>query len=218
MVFDSTLYNDGEIEVTMPIGVPFLYTKAIEDEELLQKQKRVAEEIVADHPDGWGANWAEQCGSWNSTGIYGNILSDVSEFEPIIETLSECVDIFSESMGINIQGENIVVRESWLNANPPGNVQECHIHSFTHFAFVYYIYVPGGGNFVLDNPLSYEWPPKMQGSPYQDSEFEMSAGDLIMFPTNVEHHTTVNTSDEFRYSLAFNVGIESYIPPAQSSN
>jgi len=55
-------------------------------------------------------------------------------------------------------------------------------------------------------------------SPYQNAEFEMSAGDLIMFPTNIEHHTTVNTSDEFRYSLAFNVGLESFIPPAKSNN
>ena len=218
MVFDSTLYNDGEIEVTMPIGVPFLYTKAIEDEALLQEQKRVAEEIVADHSDGWGANWAESCGSWNSTDIWDNILSEIPEFEPVVGKVSNCVDIFSESMGIEIENENIVIRESWLNANPPGNVQECHIHSFTHFAFVYYIYVPGGGNFVLDNPLSYEWPPEMQDSPYQDAEFEMSAGDLIMFPTNVEHHTTVNTSEEFRYSLAFNVGMESYMPPAKSNN
>jgi uncharacterized protein (TIGR02466 family) len=119
-------------------------------------------------------------------------------------------------MSIDIENENIVVRESWLNANPPGNVQECHIHSFTHFAFVYYIYVPGGGNFVLDNPLSYEWPPNIKSdSPYKSAEFEVSSGDLIMFPTNVEHHTTVNTSDEFRYSLAFNVGLESFIPPAK---
>lgn len=85
MVFYSTLYNDGEIEAAMPIGVPFLYTKAIEDEELLRVQKQV----------------------------------------------------FS--------------------------------------------------------------------------------GDLIMFPTNVEHHTTANTSDEFRYSLAFNVGLESFIPPDKSN-
>jgi len=219
MVFDSTLYNDGNIEMTMPIGVPFLYTKAVKDEDILNEQKKVAEEIVADHSGGWGANWAEQCGSWNSTDIWNNILSEVPEFELIVDTLPDCVDIFSEAMSINIQDKNIVIRESWLNANPPGNVQECHIHSFTHFAFVYYIYVPGGGNFVLDNPLSYEWPPDMgSDSPYKNAEFNVSAGDLIMFPTNVEHHTTVNTSDEFRYSLAFNVGLKSYIPPAKSNN
>jgi len=219
MVFDSTLYNDGKIEVTMPIGVPFLYTKAIEDEEVLREQKIVAEEIVADNSEGWGAGWSEQCGSWNSTEIWDNILSEISEFQPIINTLSSCVDIFSEAMGIDIGDDNIIIRESWLNANPPGNVQECHIHSYTHFAFVYYIYVPGGGNFVLDNNFSYEWPPDIKpDSPYSNAEYSMSAGDLIMFPTNIEHHTTVNTSSEVRYSLAFNVGLESFIPKGKSNN
>jgi len=112
MVFDSTLYNDGEIEVAMPIGVPFLYTKAIKDEALLQEQTRVAEEIVADHPDGWSAKWADSCGSWNSTDIWDNILLEIPEFEPIVGKVSNCVDIFSESMGIDIENENIVILES----------------------------------------------------------------------------------------------------------
>jgi len=197
----------------MPIVVPFLHTKVTTDDAVLTQQKEVAEKIVDNNPNGWGQKWSERCGSWNSTDIWDNILLEVSEFELILDPLSTCVEIFSEAMSINIDDENIVILESWLNANPPGNVQECHIHSFTHFAFVYYIYVPSGGHFVLDNPLKYEWPPDIDsGSPYDDIEFNVSAGDLIMFPTNIEHHTTVNTSDEYRYSIAFNVGIESLIP------
>ena len=221
MAFDSTLYDDGNISVLMPLGVPFLHTEAVKDSSLLEKQRELAESIVKEHADGWGANWAEKCGSWNSTDIYNNILTEYTEFEPIIDNLKEYLSIFAESMSINLNNENPVITQSWLNANPPGNVQECHIHPFSYFAVVYYIHIPSGGGskFVLDNPLSYEWPPEFNGvSPYRDQVIDVRSGDLIMFPTNIDHHTTVNKSNEFRYSLAFNIALESYIPPNKTNN
>jgi len=163
---DRTIYEKNGISVSIPIGVPFLHTKAIDDENVLQKQHDVAESIVKGNSEGWGSNWASSCGSWNSTEVYDNILSDVKEFNPILDNIDTYVETLANSMSINLNGENVVITESWLNANPPGNVQECHIHNFVYFSFVYYVYVPSG-KFVLDNPLSFDCPPLYEdNSPY----------------------------------------------------
>jgi hypothetical protein len=80
---------------------------------------------------------------------------------------------------------------------------------------VYYVHIPEGkgSEFVLDNPLSYEHEVGLMGdSLLEDSIIDVQSGDMILFPSNREHHTRVNYSDEFRYSLAFNITVAELLP------
>jgi len=222
---EITLYNDGTTSVIAPIAVPFLVTNIAENDTIIEKQHRLAESLVDEYDEGWGSAWADNCGSWNTTELYDNILMEYDIFDNVIDSLYDNIDIFMDIMNVRLEeDDNFVITESWLNANPPGNVQECHIHSYSHFAFVYYIHVPetddGGGRFVLDNPLSYEWSPEFESTSIYSKQVEINVtnGDLILFPSNVEHHTRVNTANENRYSLAFNVAIDRYLPNADSSS
>lgn len=203
---DSTIHN--------PISVPFLHSNLIKDKNILQEQKERSEEIVDSNENGWAAAWGTECGSWNSTDIYRNILEEEKVYSPIVDDLSSLLQSFTNSMGMDWSNMTQIITESWLNANPQGNVQECHIHSHCYISAVYYIHVPDkGGEFVLDNPLSYEHNVGCsRNSPYTDATFNVQSGDLIMFPSNVEHHTKVNMSNEYRYSLAFNITTEELLP------
>jgi uncharacterized protein (TIGR02466 family) len=199
----------------MPIGVPFLHAEVESSEQTLISQRERSREIVDNHEGGWGADWATRCGSWNSVDLYHNILEEEDVYAPILEGLGELLDNFTSAMRMDWSDMTPIVTESWLNANPPGNVQECHIHPHCYIACVYYIHVPDGdgGEFVLDNPVSYEHEVGCDTrSPYTDKSFDVRSGDLIMFPSNIEHHTRVNMSDEYRYSLAFNVSTEELMP------
>jgi len=202
-------------ELVMPIGVPFLHAELGIDQQTLDSQRERSSAIVEANDSGWGAEWAGNCGSWNSTGLYASILQEELVFAPILEDLEELLATFTDAMRMDWSDMTGIVTDSWLNANPPGNVQECHIHGHCYIACVYYIHVPDGdgGEFVLDNPLSYEHNVGCETlSPYTDTVVDVSSGDLIMFPSNIEHHTRVNLSDEYRYSLAFNVSTEELEP------
>ena len=202
-------------EVLMPIGAPFLHAELNVNAGELKAQRERSREIVESSDSGWGFEWANDCGSWNSVGIYDNILEEEAVYTPILESLGDLLTEFTNAMRMNWSDMTPIVTESWLNANPPGNVQECHIHPHCYIACVYYIHVPegDGGEFVLDNPLSYEHSVGCDSSsPYTNKTVNVQSGDLIMFPSNIEHHTRVNLSDEYRYSLAFNISTEQLLP------
>lgn len=221
---DGTDTNgDRKIDATIlhPISVPFLHSSISISFSTLADQRNRSREIVEEHNDGWGDAWASTCGSWNSVGIYDNILDEEAVYSPVLDGLGDLLDNFTEAMQMDWSSMTPMVTESWLNANPPGNVQECHIHSHCYISAVYYIHVPegDGSEFVLDNPLSYEHEVGLDGSsPYTDKVFNVQSGDLILFPSNVEHHTRVNTSDEFRFSLAFNISTRELLPNYQTTD
>jgi len=200
--------------VITPIGMPFVHSELITDDKILKDQKERSKQIVEEHNDGWGAQWADDCGSWNSVDLYNNILEEEEVFSVVLDDLGDVLNAFTKAMRMDWSNMSSVVMESWLNANPPGNVQECHTHPHCYIACVYYIHVPeDGGEFVLDNPLSYEHDVGCSSSsPYTDKTIDVKSGDLIMFPSNMEHHTRVNLSDEYRYSLAFNLSTEELMP------
>lgn len=205
-----------EQEIMQPISVPFMHVGLESDDNVLEEQRKTSEKIVEENPEGYGANWANRCGSWNSTNVYDNILTQKGElFSSILDNIGELVTDYTNAMSMDWSDMTPYVTESWLNANPPGNVQECHTHAHCYISAVYYIHVPdaGGSKFVLNNPLSYEHNVGCSHfSPYADKTVDVTNGDLILFPSNIEHHTEVNKSDEFRYSLAFNISTEELLP------
>jgi len=217
----SVMSNKSSAEVLSPISVPFLHASLDISDDTLDAQRERSREIVESHDSGWGAEWANDCGSWNSVGLYDNILEEEDVYAPVLEGLGELLTAFTDAMRMDWSSMTSIITQSWLNANPPGNVQECHIHGHCYIACVYYIYVPegDGGDFVLDNPLSYEHDVGCDSlSPYTDRTFNVQSGDLIMFPSNIEHHTRVNLSDEYRYSLAFNISTEELLPQFQKED
>lgn len=215
---DGTYHADIADDAIYPaLSVPFLHTRAETDPEVLKAQRERAEELVDAHPQGYGANFTERCGSWNSTDLYDAILDEESEeaFQPINEHIARLLPRYLTALGADWSGMSPCVTESWLNANPPGNVQECHIHPHCYIAGVYYIEIPDGrGNeFVLDSPIGYEHEIGLTDeSGLKDETVDVSSGDMILFPSNIEHHTVVNTSDQFRYSLAFNITTTELLP------
>lgn len=223
---EDTNATDGDKDrgtdatILHPISMPFLHTRLEDDNTVLTNQRDKSKEIVNKYNDEWGASWASGCGSWNSVGIYDSIIHEEEVFNPILDGLGELLNEFTKAMQMDWSRMSPVITESWLNANPPGNVQECHIHPHCYIAAVYYVHVPegDGSEFVLDNPLSYEHDVGLDAtSPYTDKTIDVQSGDLILFPSNVEHHTRVNMSDELRFSVAFNISTKELLPNYQTT-
>ena len=81
----------------------------------------------------------------------------------------------------------------WFNISPPGAFHKWHIHGGASQAGVFYIKTPvncGGIEFKHKEQLLC---------------IEPHAGLLLLFPPTLEHRTLINTSNEDRITLAFNL-------------
>jgi uncharacterized protein (TIGR02466 family) len=197
------------------IGVPFLHTTVEDSSSVLSDQRERSLEIVKEHPGEYGAAFTNSCGSWNSSEVYNNIIQEEDVFEPLSEYVSQLLPSYLSALRLDWNNSDPVITDSWLNASPKGNVQECHIHPHCYIAGVYYIHIPEGegSEFVLDNPIDYQHTVGLGSrSLLQDATLDVQSGDMILFPSHLEHHTRVNYSDEMRFSLAFNISTTQLLP------
>ena len=79
----------------------------------------------------------------------------------------------------------------WFNVNTQGQGTGWHSHSSHRTVAVLYIAVPGGDIEFRQGEAYWTEKPK--------------AGDLLVFPGELEHRVLANTSTDYRISVAFNV-------------
>lgn len=105
------------------------------------------------------------------------------------------------------------VQSAWFNVNPPNSLNARHNHRGHAYAGVYILQTPpDSGALILHDPrfqLSV-LPPVFPPSNLLDSRLQppLKAGDVIIFPSWLEHSVSLNESREDRISLAFNMGWE----------
>ena len=106
------------------------------------------------------------------------------------------------------------MQNSWINRHSANEQNTLHWHSNAMISGVYYIQnEPGAGDIVFQKShlyynlfhdtvrVSFKEPTQ-----YNTNEFYISpkSGDLVMFPSHLEHMVTPNLTTTPRYSLAFN--------------
>ena len=188
--------------------VPLLKTDIITDKDEQQSLKNVCDDLLEKYPDEWGAEWARECGVWNSHGVMSNILVEDERFHELRERILPHISEFTDTLGIDSDEHDLELHESWVNAAKPKHFQECHKHAWSYISGVFYVHIPeNGGDLVMHNPLAFEWNFEVsEGSPLSErSVVKPHTGMLILFPSNIDHNVTKNMSNENRYSLAFNV-------------
>ena len=108
------------------------------------------------------------------------------------------------------------VVEAWININNRGGFNYSHTHPGRFFSCVYY--VKGGqnkGNIEFTTPIvahGYTIHNEMvsQFNAYTGNALALPAitGELIVFPSWLDHHVKQNNTDEDRISIAMNSAIE----------
>ena len=107
------------------------------------------------------------------------------------------------------------LQNSWINRHGKGESNTLHWHSNAMLSGVYYIEnEPDAGDIVFQRShlyynLFHDTVKVSFNEPtmYNTNEFFITpkAGDLILFPSHLEHMVTPNQTDAPRYSLAFNL-------------
>ena len=100
----------------------------------------------------------------------------------------------------------------WANINPPGGMNQPHIHPNALFSGVYYIKSnPQAGRLKIYDPrpgAQINMPTRKPGDPgkdlWRDANIEPIPGRIIMFPAWLWHSVEPNKSDNTRISVSFN--------------
>ena len=100
----------------------------------------------------------------------------------------------------------------WANINPPGGMNQAHIHPNALFSGVYYVKTPPNcGRLKIMDPrpgVQCNMPMRKSGNPgqhlWRDADLEPISGRIIMFPAWLWHAVGENKSNDVRISVSFN--------------
>ena len=100
----------------------------------------------------------------------------------------------------------------WANINPPGGMNQPHIHPNALFSGVYYIKSPiKSGRLKIYDPrpgVQFIMPIRKPGNPgkdlWREANIDPVEGRIIMFPAWLWHAVEENQSNDIRISVSFN--------------
>jgi len=144
-----------------------------------------------------------------------NIL-DANECKPLKEQIQAHVENFIFDQ-LQVSKKSIpTIEKSWVNRYGPGDFAQTHFHRNSLLSGCYYIEtLPNSGNIVFQKDRSFnnlfdasvdmgfDNPTNIFNSTFWP--VSPVTGDLILFPSHVSHGVSKNITDQFRFSLAFNV-------------
>ena len=107
---------------------------------------------------------------------------------------------------------NAFLGNMWANINPPGGLNNSHLHPNSLFSGVYYVKSqPKSGRLKIYDPRSTSqmvMPIRKPGNPgrdmWRDATLDPVIGRIIMFPSWLWHSVEENQSDDIRISVSFN--------------
>jgi uncharacterized protein (TIGR02466 family) len=152
-----------------------------------------------------GFNWIGR--PYNTCGTFD--ITEDENFEPIIREITAMVHLFASRLGIDINKNKFDCSEGWLNIYNQNDFQEFHHHAGHQFSAVYYVKTPSpSSKIIFETPLA----PDMKPLPIKvhsfitdtRAEYEVEAGQVIVFRSNLRHCVPPQQGDEERISLAFN--------------
>lgn len=131
--------------------------------------------------------------------------------------LKEVCDFFvHQEMGVK-EDVNFEIQNSWINRHQQGEHNTLHWHSNAMLSAVYYIQnEPNAGQIMFKrshlhynlfhDTVRVDFKDEVQNQYNLDLfAVEPVSGDLVIFPSHVEHMVTHNETTTERYSLAFNL-------------
>jgi uncharacterized protein (TIGR02466 family) len=142
-------------------------------------------------------------------------LLDLAQFSGLKKMIQTHVDKFVyEVIGVD-KRQAWTITTSWVNKARPGDYHNNHWHSNSMVSGVYYIKTnPKSGAICFNKDRGYNnlWGDTICIDFDIDTDYNTKAagihpstGDLLLFPSILNHSVLLNESTEDRYSLAFNV-------------
>jgi len=152
-----------------------------------------------------GVEWLPQVqnGNFKTKDSY---LTKHESLKSITSFFKECIDDYCNTI-INSE-QRLVITQLWGNRNPKGSKHHEHVHPNSIISGVFYLRqdpkLPPI-QFSQSNQHGMKLDPRKYNV-YNSETFLLpcTAGELILFPSNLKHSVPINMVDEERISLSFN--------------
>ena len=149
---------------------------------------------------------------WKKQVVNGNFKSKDSyltkheSLKSIVSFFGECINDYCNTI-INSE-QRLVITQLWGNRNPKGSKHHEHVHPNSIISGVFYLrqdpklppiqFSKANQHAIKLDPRKY--------NVYNSETFLLpcTAGELILFPSNLKHSVPINMGDEERISLSFN--------------
>ena len=149
--------------------------------------------------------WTPQVanGNFKSKDSY---LTKHESLKNITSFFKECIDDYCNT--IMNSNQRLVITQLWGNRNPKGSKHHEHVHPNSIISGVFYLrqdpklppiqFSKANQHAIKLDPRKY--------NVYNSETFLLpcTAGELILFPSNLKHSVPINMGDEERISLSFN--------------
>tara|TARA_S200002703_G_scaffold114681_1_gene100183 strand:+ start:1483 stop:2109 length:627 start_codon:yes stop_codon:yes gene_type:complete len=187
-----------------------IYKYSLNDPELkntlIQRYESFKNHATNRTPDGWSCELRTEFGSGSFPHEYANIYNDI---------------LYQWRDDMQFIGRPII-DEIWMNAYEKAHFQEGHTHLPGFFSGIHYVcFDPehhNGTTFVNPQANLYSYLTNMNGD-FEGTTIDMDVnrhldemndvdveeGDIIIFPSTLEHMVKKNMSDKLRITVSFNI-------------
>jgi len=164
-------------------------------------------------------------GGWQSQ-AYPNVCSKYEKDYGIAKIMHPVIDLLNNIVGMTVSQQlgipdDVKLNNFWFNVNHRGNYNNIHNHQYGIISGVLYIQIPNGdcGGITFkrkDDELQYYLPPHTPEKEYNiltSSQFTIQPkeGNLILFPSWLQHRVEPSHSDNARVSMSFNYGFDEFL-------
>ena len=154
----------------------------------------------------------------NSTN--NTFLLEDPELKDISEYINEMIECYSKNI---LQSKNsLIVTQSWANKNKKGERHHKHTHSNSIISGVFYL--KSNENlppihFHKKNPDHFQFDSESINLLNCDSfSLPTESGELLLFPSTLEHSVPINQIDDTRISISFNTFFKKSVGNINSLN
>ena len=158
-------------------------------------------------------NWSNQDKGVSKTNYKGwHSTTDMGQKPEYQQLVTELLRMQKEVYENEHIDRHATLGNMWANINPPGGMNQPHIHPNALFSGVYYVKSPPNcGRLKVMDPrpgIQFTMPIRKPGNPgkdmWRDVNIEPVVGRIIMFPAWLWHSVEENKSNDIRISISFN--------------
>tara|TARA_B100000287_G_scaffold380129_1_gene383646 strand:+ start:169 stop:759 length:591 start_codon:yes stop_codon:yes gene_type:complete len=158
-------------------------------------------------------NWSNQDKGVQKTNYKGwhstTDMANKPEYSPLVTELFRMQKEIYDNEHLD---RNAFLGNMWANINPPGSMNQPHVHPNALFSGVYYVKSqPQSGRLKIYDPrpgIQTIMPVRKSGNPgkdlWREAHLEPIVGRIIMFPAWLWHSVEENRSNDIRISVSFN--------------
>lgn len=135
-------------------------------------------------------------------------------FAELTQFLQQQAERYASGQSWDMQRFVPVMSSMWCSINRRNSSHGQHLHPFSHISGVFYVSCQSdSGSIYFKDPRQGRWmvpPPLAQNLPENTLNIRIDPleGNLLLFPSFLEHGVEQNNTDSNRYSISFNFEIQ----------